>query len=351
MMLGMQKELMEKVEKSLGKFSKVLKSCLKVKNENILIISDYGEKDNKLAAMMGYGYYKTAMNKGLTAEIIFQEVKKGFMHADDNVIRALTYLKEGSVIILSLSNKLGRLGILGKSFRKFCHEKGFRFISTTGLGGVNSNKFDIFMESIDVNYSRMKKQGNKLKNKLDKAKEIRVKTEAGTDVTFNIEDKKAIANVGEYKEKGTGGNIPAGEVYLPPKGWNGVNGKIVIDGSMRCDEGTVLLKEPLILFVEEGKIVKIEGEKKALLEKTLVLREDRAKYPERVRMIGELGIGINPRTVLIGSSILDEKVLGTAHIAIGNNYWFGGDIRTILHLDQVFMNPHFFIDGEKLKIN
>ena len=119
---------------------------------------------------------------------------------------------------------------------------------------------------------------------------------------------------------------------------------------MRCDEGTMLLKEPLKLEIKEGRIVEIKGMYKGLLEKTLIRREDRAKYPERVRLIGELGIGINPKAVLIGSSILDEKVLGTAHVAIGSNAWFGGDIRTVLHLDQVFMAPKIFLDGELLKV-
>jgi len=97
-------------------------------------------------------------------------------------------------------------------------------------------------------------------------------------------------------------------------------------------------------------MVKIDGFYKGLLERTLCRCEDRAKFPERVRMIGEFGIGINPGAVLVGSSILDEKVLGTAHIAIGSNYWFGGDIRTILHLDQVFMNPKIYLDDKELKL-
>ena len=87
-----------------------------------------------------------------------------------------------------------------------------------------------------------------------------------------------------------------------------------------------------------------------LLEKTFQKYEDRAKYPYRVRHIGELGIGINPGAVLMGSTIMDEKVLGTAHIAVGSNYWFGGDIKTIFHGDQIFKNPRIFLDGVRLDI-
>ena len=349
-MFGISKELQERVDKHSSKFCKVMKNCLKVKNEEILIISDYGTKDKQLAAMAGYGYHNAAVKKGFKSRIVFQDTKKGFMMADPHVVDALRRLNKESIVILSLSNKLGRLGELGKSFRLFCKDNGFRFVSASGLGGVNSSKFDLFMEAIDVNYSRMKKHGLKIKSKLDKAKEIRILTDKGTDLIFNVEGKEAVANVGDYKGAGSGGNIPAGEVYIAPQGFTGVNGVAVIDGSMRCDEGTTLIREPLKLHIEEGRIVRMEGMHKGMLEKTLVRREDRAKYPERVRMIGELGIGINPKAVLTGNSVLDEKVLGTAHIAIGSNYWFGGDIRTILHLDQVMMNPKIYLDGKELKI-
>ncbi len=36
----------------------------------------------------------------------------------------------------------------------------------------------------------------------------------------------AIANIGEYHGSGLGGNMPAGEVYIPPKGINNVEGKV-----------------------------------------------------------------------------------------------------------------------------
>lgn len=349
-MLGIDGRLKEKVEKHLSKFSKVLKSCLEIKDEEILIVTDYGWGENKLSTMMGYGYYQAAISKGFKARIVFQDIKKGFMQADNNMIEALKFLEKNNIIILCLSNKLGKLDLLGEDFRGICKDKGYRFISASGLGGISSTKFDIFMESINVNYSRMKKNGLKLKNKLDKAKEIRVKTEKGTDIAFDVEGKEAVANVGECKEAGSGGNIPAGEVYIPPKGIFGVEGTVVVDGSMRCDEGTFLLKGPMRLLIEKGRVIKIEGRYKDLLEGSLARQEDRAEYPERVRMIGELGIGINPGAVLIGSSILDEKVLGTAHIGIGSNHWFGGDIKTVLHLDQVFLNPRIFVDGELLNV-
>jgi len=348
-MFGLDRSAMDAVEKHSSRFYKVMKNSLKIKKEDILIISDYGAGENKMSAMLGYGYYHAAKKKGLNVNIFFQEPKKGFMFSDGHIIEAITRLEKNNIVIVTVSNKLGRFGE-EKSFRNFCMERSHRFLSATGLGDVKPHHFDLFMEAMNVNYSRMKKRGLAIKKLWDKAAEIRVKTEAGTDVAFDVSGMEAIANIGEYHAQGKGGNMPAGEVYIPPKGLDGVHGKVVIDGSMKTEDGAVLLDSPVTLHIEKGKVVHIEGKDAHLLEQTFQKFEDRAKYPERVRLVGELGIGINPGAVLIGTMIMDEKVLGTAHIAIGSNYWFGGEIKTIYHGDQVFKNPIFYVDGKKMEI-
>jgi aminopeptidase len=348
-MFGLDQSMINIVEKQSSRFQKILKSALKVKNEDILIISDYGSQKNILSSMLGYGYHHAAKKRGLNATLLFQDVKKGFMYADDHVVSAITKLEKGNIIILALSNKLGRFGE-EKSFRTFCKDRGHRFLSATGLGDVKVSHFNTFLEAMNVNYTRLKKKALAIKKKWDKAKEIRITTPLGTDIIFNVTDMEAIANIGEYHAPGTGGNMPAGEVYMPPRGIAGVNGKFVVDGSMKTDAGALLVNSPVTIYVENGRVVKLEGEQAHLLEETFEKFENRAKYPERVRLIAEVGVGINPGSVLIGSMIMDEKVLGTGHIAIGSNYWFGGSNKTIYHGDQVFKSPTFYVDGKKMEI-
>ncbi len=348
-MFGLDKTALNLVEKHNSRFYKIMKTSLKIKEEEVLIISDYGKETNNLSNMLGYGYYQAAKSKGLHVNLLFQDVKKGFMFADNHVVDAIKRLEKNNVVILAVSNKLGRFGE-EKSFRNFCKERGHRFMSATGLGDVKSSHFELFMEAMNVNYSRMKKKGLMIKKQWDKAEEIRVKTEAGTDVVFDVSGMKAIANIGEYHEPGFGGNMPAGEVYIPPKGFYGVKGTVVIDGSMKTDNGALLVQAPVKLQIEEGKVVDVVGPQADLLKNTFQKFEDRAKYPYRVRHIGELGVGINPGAVIIGSMIMDEKVLGTGHIAVGSNYWFGGDIRTVYHGDQIFKSPVYYLDGKKMKI-
>ena len=105
------------------------------------------------------------------------------------------------------------------------------------------------------------------------------------------------------------------------------------------------------MTIEDGNIVNIGGNEEARqLEAALKWAASVAKNPGNVRRICELGIGLNPQASIIGAMIVDDKTLGTAHIGIGSNYWFGGNIYAIIHLDQVFKNPSVYLDGELLKI-
>ena len=61
-------------------------------------------------------------------------------------------------------------------------------------------------------------------------------------------------------------------------------------------------------------------------------------------VIGELGIGINPKARLTGNLLEDEKAYRTAHIAFGNNEEMpGGQNTSKVHRDYLFHNPTFTI--------
>ncbi len=347
-MFTLPKEVTERIERLSSHFYKIMKSSLQIKKEPLLIITDYGFETRNLSMMIAYGYYTAAKVKNLHVNVAFQDIKKGFMASDFNVVKALELLPEKSIIILAVSNKLGKIGT-EKSFRTFCKERKHRFLSATGLADVTPQTFDFFVEAMSVPTKRLKKVGLAIKKKWDKAAELHVKTSAGTDLLIDISSKEAVANIAEYHEPGRGGNMPAGEVYIAPNNLTKVNGTLVIDGSLRTDEGSFLVDEPLVITIKEGRIIHLEGKYAELVEKTLQRFEHRAKYPERIRILSEIAIGINPAAVLLGSMIIDEKVKGTGHVAFGSNHWFGGDIKTIYHGDMVFKNPTFYVDGVKME--
>ncbi|MBI2558901.1 aminopeptidase [Candidatus Woesearchaeota archaeon] len=329
---------------------KIFTPCLAVKDEKVLIVGDIGYENRNVAAVLSGAYYLAAEQLNLDAKLIFQNVKSRGDVSDEGVVRGLSELKTGNIIILNMSDKLGNIKELGKSFRRWVAKKNHRFISAMSLGDLATSNIDLILKAIDVNYKPLQTQHESIRQRLEKAKEVHITTPAGTDFYYNKSGINAISADGNYTMPGTGGNLPAGEVYAPPNGKK-IEGKIVIDGSSRTHEHTILIRNPVELTISNGEITDIKGGEEAKqLENTLKWAASVAKNPGNVRRICELGIGLNPNAQIIGAMIVDDKTLGTAHIGIGSNYWFGGSIYAIIHLDQVFKNPTIYLDGEQFKI-
>ncbi|HIH05536.1 TPA: aminopeptidase [Candidatus Woesearchaeota archaeon] len=328
---------------------KVLPACLNVQNEKVLIVGDTGAEGRQLAPILATGYYLAAKGLKLDAKLILQGVKAKGDEAEADVQQQLAELRQG-VILLSMSDKLGSIGELGKSFRKFIKKNNHRFVSAMGLGDLRTEDTQYFLSAIDVSYKPMQAQHESLRKMFDESKEIHVTTPAGTDLHYSIEGISGISADGNYTQPGTGGNLPAGEVYASPNGAK-VEGTVVIDGSARTHERTILVRKPITLKIEKGNITEISGGKESKeLEKALEWAASQAKNPGSIRRVCEFGIGLNPKAQIMGAMIIDDKTLGTAHIGIGSNYWFGGSIYALIHLDQVFRNPTIFFDGKKLEL-
>ncbi|MFP4567797.1 MAG: aminopeptidase [Candidatus Woesearchaeota archaeon] len=330
-------------------FKNILNNNLNATDEKILIIGDKGREENLISPIITNAYSLAAEDMGLNYETIYQNFKTRGESADTIVINKLMKLPKKSIIIVNISNRIGNLGPVGLSFRAFNNQREHRFISSSSLGSINNNKLGFFIDCLDIDYKHIAKKTKKLTKTLDDAKEINITTKLGTNLTFNVQGMPGKQATGIYTEPGTGGNLPGSEAYIAPaKG--GVNGTVYIDGSIRLKNKTILLKNPVKLEIEKGSIKSINNtyEARQLLE-TLNWAKRKAKKPENIWKIGELGIGLNKKAKIIGSTIIDEKVYNTAHIAIGSNSWFGGDIKTFIHLDQVFKNPILKADGKLIK--
>lgn len=345
-----ENSLYEPAQKASFYLKKIFTPCLAAQNEKILIIGDTGAENMNVAAVMSGAYYLAAQQLNLDGKLILQKPKSRGDTADEDVINSLAELKEGNIILLNMSDKLGNIKELGKSFRRWIKKKKHRFVSAMSLGDLETGKISFIIDAIDINYKPFQAQHEKLRKMFDETEEIHITTNAGTDLYYNIKRINGISADGDYTQPGTGGNLPAGEVYAPPNGKR-IEGKVVIDGSSRVQNGTILVKEPIELKIVEGNIIEINGGKEAKeLESALNWAASQAKHPGSVRRICEFGIGLNPRAKLIGATIVDDKVLGTAHIGIGSNYWFGGSIYAIIHLDQVFKNPKIYFDDKLIEI-
>lgn len=331
-------------------FKRIFSQCLNAHQE-VLLIGDSGFKANNLAAILSAGYYLAAKELNLKVKLNLQEYRPRLEAASFEIVEALQNLEEGSIVIINQSDKLGKIRHLGRSFRRFARLHEHNFISTSSLGYVPNAYLEQIIAPLDIDYSRLRESHRRIKETLDSAEKLRVETGSGTCVELNIKGRNACSSDGNFQLPGAGGNLPSGEVYIPPVEAD-TNGVIVVDASSRNLYKTELIREPIRLTIKHGRIIHIEGGVEAdILDQSLKTVEEQTKYPERVRVICELGIGLNPHAKVIGATIIDEKVMGTAHFGIGSNAWFGGKNRTIVHLDQVFRNPNIFVDGKQLDIS
>jgi hypothetical protein len=328
-------------------FEKILKQCLNVGKEKVLLVGDLGYPTRRVAPLLIGCYFLAAKKMNLNVDFVLQEPKRSMEKADPILVKKLFDLPMNSTVIVNVSGKIGLMSYVGKSFRKFCKVHKNKFVSTTSLSKMDTFMIKSIIDALSVNYDELQKQDRLLKTKIIGKKVMTIKTRAGTDLTMDIRRTDVRIADGNYTEFGTGGNLPAGEIYFAPIN---TNGKVVIDGSSRNEEDGILIQKPITLIIENNRVVAIKGDEEArLLDKSLTKAEARARYPERIREIAEIGIGTNVKAKIIGSTIIDEKAYGTAHIAIGSNYWFGGKNRTIIHYDQVFKNPRIRVDGQPLR--
>ncbi len=209
-------------------------------------------------------------------------------------------------------------------------KKGARVASMPGITEKMMNSGGMTADYINVNEIAIR-----LNKRLENVKNIRVVTDSGTDITFDLEGCKWMMDTGLCNEKGCHTNLPAGELYIAPKDANGV---FVVDGSM---SGIGLLDSTIEFTVRNRYVTDVKGKHAQKLNAIL------DSVGKKARNIAEFGIGINPEARLIGNVLEDEKVGGTVHIALGDNSTFGGDVMAGIHLDGIITKPRLFVDDEE----
>jgi len=168
---------------------------------------------------------------------------------------------------------------------------------------------------------------------LEKGSEVRIVGKE-TDITFSIRGRKAIPCAGEY-------NMPDGEIFTGP-----------VETSA---EGRIYFEFPAIAGGREVSGIRLAFRKGKVVEATAerneaYLREMLAADPGACRL-GEFGIGANAGvTEFTRDILLDEKMGGTIHLAIGRSYpESGGKNRSAVHWDMIKdlrKEGELFLDGK-----
>jgi aminopeptidase len=158
-----------------------------------------------------------------------------------------------------------------------------------------------------------------LVDRLGPAREIRIEAE-GTDLRLRVEGRTWINSNGKR-------NMPSGEVFTGPLE-DSAHGTIRF--TVPSNQRGVPI-EGVELTFEDGKVTRATAERgQAYLDAAL------ATDPG-ARFLGELGIGTNTGIDRpTGSTLLDEKMAGTVHLALGRSYpETGGRNVSALHWDLI----------------
>ena len=162
----------------------------------------------------------------------------------------------------------------------------------------------------------------------DGGAEVHIKAPNGTDIRFSIEGRSFIADTGILTEPGSFGNLPAGEAFLAPV-------EETAEGVLVLEWGpTGRFVEPVVLRFEGGFVAEVSGGDPFAAE----LGGKIAAEP-LVGNLAELGIGTNDRAARPDNILETEKILGTVHMAIGDNSSFGGRVSVPYHQDFVLYRP------------
>lgn len=157
--------------------------------------------------------------------------------------------------------------------------------------------------------------------------EVRITCPRGTDFSFRLGGADW-----RFEDLSLGTDrmvqLPGGEAYVPPVSSTGI-GEIVTGPAGR---------ERKAMF-RRGKAVKFFERKRG--------RWIGASHPmvNGREPFCEFGIGTNPEAPAIATGPIYEKALGTVHVGIGGNAFFGGPIRRKRHRDFIVENPRVEADG------
>lgn len=199
----------------------------------------------------------------------------------------------------------------------------------------NEAILDMFFDACFIDWETELEKWEHWCRKLEKCRSIRI-TGKNTDLSFSIEGRKWMPFAGTN-------NLPDGEIATAPV-------TSTINGTISFENPGVLggrLMEDLKLSWENGILIEASSLTEQDFLQSIVGKDDGAS------LIGEFAIGTNYRIDRFCNDILlDEKIGGTIHIALGRAYpECGGLNESAIHWDivkDIRTEGAVYADGEKI---
>ncbi len=323
----------------------ILNNCVRInRKDKILLITDIST--TKLAEAFSYAI---SAYPNIITPILYPYTLQRRTSKISRFMPIYNLIKSSSVLITAITDavectsfRVSLLKIACKNNLKVVHMPGAR-------------KEFLTKSTLNVDFRKMNKDANKYANLLSRSQSVTITTRS----RLTKEENKLELNLGKRVGHSDGGlarrgkiiNIPTGEAFIAPIE-NSANGSIAINGSFpRCRLGK---NDEFILNFKNGVIdlnKSIFPKSTAANECKRILENTKKNYKTELK-IGEFGIGVNRGVKKpTGNDILDEKIYGTAHIAIGWNSAFGGRNNDGYHHDMIFFPYQIEMDGKALNID
>jgi leucyl aminopeptidase (aminopeptidase T) len=198
---------------------------------------------------------------------------------------------------------------------------------------------DCFVRALDIDYGALRRRNARLRARLQGARRLHLGGAHGTDLELRVGGRPWLSDEGRLAPlRGRPRLIDERYFQLP-------GGEVYVAVHERSANGRVCFRrdgDAYEVRVVRGLATAIAGG----------LPEARARLARHLGIgtepVGEVGVGTNPGATPLPIGILDEKCLGTAHVALGANARFGGRCRSRRHCDIVITEPDLEVDGVPL---
>ncbi len=210
------------------------------------------------------------------------------------------------------------------------------------LGGLDEDQFVRCVGKVDLELQDAFQ--TTLVELTRKARQMRITTPAGNDVSFENGDRPVTNELWAHE--------PGAHFLLGQMGWapieESINGEIVFNGSFsgggEADLG--VLSEPITFHVEQGVCVDITGGEEAkFLRGWFEGLNDPLMYHA-----AHVCYGFNPGARLSGLCTEDERVWGSTEWGFGYQgpFFKAKGIKAISHVDGICLNSSVWLDGEQI---
>jgi 2,5-dihydroxypyridine 5,6-dioxygenase len=300
---------------------KLMDICARVKpQENVLIVTDFSRV--KIAQVLTTAAYER------DAEVIVAIMTPRRGHGQEPPPPIAEAMKKADVIFTPVSYSITHTEAMKRAL-----ESGARSLVMTEF-----TEDELISGGIEADFGELKHVCKKVADAFQMSKKVLLTTPRGTHLSMEKGGRPGNAMYC-IVEPGELSPVPTVEANFSPLEGT-AEGKLVADASLPyIDIG--VLREPVVATVKKGMITEIEGGDQAKkLADDLKSRND-----PKVYNVAELGVGLNPKSIMQGIQLEDEGVYGTVHIGIGTNITLGGHTKAAIHYDLIMWEPTIELDG------